>query len=769
MIDYAKELNPAQLEAATTLDGPVLVIAGAGSGKTRTIVFRLANLVESGVPASSILLLTFTRKASREMVERAVFLLGQSGMGDIAQGPGLAAVQGGTFHAYAYSVLRLFRPEGFSRDASIMDSADTIAALQHCKENLKLGKGDSSFPKLQTVQSYISKSRNREQDLDLILQREAQHLLPHAGDMLLLADAYAAFKKEQGVLDYDDLLFTLEDTLRSRPEALAWCRGRHSHIMVDEYQDTNLVQARLAALLAGVDKDVTGGHDRSAVGNIMAVGDDAQSIYAFRGATVRNILRFPEIFPGTKIIRLEENYRSTQPVLDLTNAILENAPEGYAKHLFTRKEGGEKPRVIRPVSDLSQANIVAGRIVELLQDYPPHEIAVLFRAGFQSYHLEVQLNKLGIRFRKYGGIRYSEAAHVKDLMSYLRLMLNPLDFTAFQRIALLSRGVGPKTVLKLYQAVQTGDSKALDKARAKYPSLAEDLAFLDYLRGHEFSPSMAFSETLRHYTPRLEEQFPDDYPRRLQGLEQLGQVAAMYSDMDLFVTDLSLEDPLGNDEERDTVVLSTIHSAKGLEWKAVIVLDLVEDRFPSRHAMVRPDDFEEERRLMYVACTRAGESLDLSAPATLYDRSAGGTTPATPSPFIREIAPGLYDEWQESFSGGLVPRKRPGDTVPGAAYSSLGIPAAAAAPVRPAPRRIPGAPRGAVQDVDPAIGWQLPPDPASTQAIPSSQPPAKLGYCSHRIFGRGKIVQHLPPDKYKVNFPGMGLKVIMAAYLTMED
>ena len=752
MIDYERELNPAQLEAATTLDGPVLVIAGAGSGKTRTIVFRLAKLVESGVPASSILLLTFTRKASREMVERAMHLMGQGHMGDIAHGPGLASVQGGTFHAYAYSVLRVFRPEGYSRDATVMDASDTIAALQHCKGELKLGK-DSSFPKLQTLQSFISKSRNREQDLEVILQREAQHLLPHADDMLRMADAYTAFKKQQGLLDYDDLLFTLEDTLRERPEALAWCRGRHSHIMVDEYQDTNLVQARLAALLAGVDKNVAGGGDDHPAGNIMAVGDDAQSIYAFRGATVRNILKFPEIFPGARIIRLEENYRSTQPLLDLDNAILRNAPEGYAKTLFTRREGGEKPRVIRPLSDLSQAGIAAARIVELRRQYPAREIAVLFRAGFQSYHLEVQLGKLGVPFRKYGGIRYSEAAHVKDVMAYLRLVLNPLDFTAFQRLALLYKGVGPKTALKLYQAIRTADAKAIEKARAKHPELAADLDFLDLLRGHEFSPSAAYGETLRHYTPRLEEHYPDDYPRRMQGLEQLGQVAAMYTDMDLFVTDLSLEDPIAEGEERDSVVLSTIHSAKGLEWKAVIILDLVEDRFPSRHALARPDDYEEERRLMYVACTRAGESLDLSVPATLYDRGVASTVPATPSPFVREIPPDCYDEWQESFSGGLVPRKRTADALPPPSYSSLGSSAL--------PQALP--PVRARKDPDPAIGWTAPQEPGTPAQA------GTLGYCTHRIFGRGKIVQHLPPDKYRVNFAGVGLKVIMAAYLSFEE
>ncbi len=760
MIDYARELNPAQLEAATTLEGPVLVIAGAGSGKTRTIVYRLANLVRSGVAPSSILLLTFTRKAAREMLERARLLLGRHGAGTLAdQGASLAAVQGGTFHAYAYSVLRLFRPVGFERAASVMDGPDMLAAIQHCKEELALGKGDHSFPKTQTIQSYISKSRNREQEITDILGREAHHLLPHGESISRIAAAYADFKRKQALLDYDDLLFELETLLRTRPEALSHCRSRNRYIMVDEYQDTNMVQARLASLLAGADPGAEGSEPGS--GNILAVGDDAQSIYAFRGANVRNILHFPDLFPGTRLIRLEENYRSTQPVLDLTNAILEKAPEHFDKHLFTRLEGGEKPQVIRPHSDISQAALAAARIKELLHACDPHEIAVLFRAGYQSYHLEVQLNKLGLRFRKYGGIRYTEAAHIKDAVSYVRLVQNPLDFTAFQRMADLSKGIGKKTCLKLYQAVLAADAKALAKAAAKFPDFAADLTLLDDLRVRRPAPALLLGEVLRHYAPKLEERYPDDHPRRMQGLEQLTQIAAAYTDLDLFIADLSLDDPLEEDEgERDCLTLSTIHSAKGLEWQAVLLIDLVEERFPSRHAMSRADDFEEERRLMYVACTRAKRHLSLFVPATLYDRGSGGAIPAMPSPFVRELPPDLYEEWQESFTGGLTRRAQASVSQSGGFSGS-----------RSAANR----PFAGQQPVRNQFGF---PDSQESPQPPQEEPrepeqartgPTKLGYCTHKIFGRGKIVQELPPDKYRVHFPGMGLKVIMAAYLVMEE
>ncbi|MDR0338910.1 MAG: ATP-dependent helicase [Desulfovibrio sp.] len=790
MIDYARDLNPAQLEAATTLEGPVLVIAGAGSGKTRTIVYRLARLVESGVPASSILLLTFTRKAAQEMLDRARRLMHQRGMPELAEyGPGangpshawLAAVQGGTFHAYAYSVLRLFQPEGYGRNLTVMDSADIMAALQHCREELKAGKGDRSFPKNQTINGLLSKSRNKELPLEDVVRREASHLFMHVETMQRMAESYTRYKREKNLLDYDDLLFALEEALVTRPEALAYCRKRHRYIMVDEYQDTNPVQARIAGLVAGLAPDATrsplprtaSGADAASVppftGNIMVVGDDAQSIYAFRGADVRNILRFPDLYPGTRLIRLEENYRSTQPLLDLSNAVLTNAAEGYAKHLFTRREGSAKPALIRPLSDRSQAQLAAARIVELLRVYRPGEIAVLFRAGFHSFALELALNKIGVAFRKFGGIRYTEAAHVKDVMSFVRLVLNALDHTAFTRMAALSAGVGPKTCLKIYRLIAGGNAKELKKALVRHAQLAEDLGFIERMRQERPKPALLLSNIVEHYRPRLESLFPDDYPRRMQGLEQLIQIASAYTELDLLVADLSLEDPAGGEEEYgDAVVLSTVHSAKGLEWAAVLIIDLVEERFPSRHAMARPEDFEEERRLMYVACTRAKDSLTLYVPATMYDRGSGGNIPGLPSPFVRELTPGLYDEWQEGYHGGLVEKKRETSLNPFARASTRTtegsdpfVATKSAAPVFAARTRPGSTPEAPLEEQLPANGIG--------QGERRLASPGECGFCRHRIFGRGKIVQHLPPDKVRVNFPGVGLKVIMAAYLTMED
>ena len=741
MIDIST-LNPAQLEAVTAPDGPVLVIAGAGSGKTRTIVHRLAWLAEQGVPASDMLLLTFTRKASREMLLRATDLLGYS----------IGGVHGGTFHSFAFSVLRQYRPAWAEGPVTVMDSADSASAIQQCKERLKVGKGDRSFPKTQTIIGLLSKARNKEISIGDVLQRDAQHLLPHADALESIGEAYRGYRRQHGLLDYDDLLFELEDLLKGDPEAgreglAERFRERYRYIMVDEYQDTNRVQARLVRLLAGE------------AGNVMAVGDDAQSIYAFRGADVRNILDFPKLFPGTRVIRLEENYRSTQPVLDVANAVLAPASEGFRKNLFTTKENTPKtPRVrlVRPMSDLTQANVVAARVEELLDRYQAKEIAVLFRAGYQSYHLEVALSKRGIKFRKYGGLRYAEAVHVKDVVAFVRLAINPLDMPSFERVAGLSKGVGTKTAEKIYHVAAQGDFDALRKACTKYPDLWSDMLLLDKLREHNLTPAALIEMVIEHYTPRLQAIFPDDWPRRQQGLSELAHIASAYTDLEQFVADLSLETPEDDADEFDEagrVVLSTIHSSKGLEWDAVILLDLVEDRFPSRHALVRPEDFEEERRLMYVACTRAREDLELFVPATLYSRQNGGNEPATPSPFVRELPFSALEEWQEGYTGRISKRSTSFAGDPAFSRPSLDI-----------PRELANPNAGRVKGVFPP-----PVIPEAKGDRAASKGGAGCGYCRHKVFGRGKIVEQLPPDKCRVNFPGFGLKVILSAFLTREE
>ncbi len=701
-IDFDKELNPAQREAALHSSGPVLVIAGAGSGKTRTIVYRLAHLAEQGIPPENILLLTFTRKASQEMLIRA---------GQILDRP-LAGAGGGTFHSFAYSILRRnAQALGFDNGFTLMDRADSEGLIKEVKDNLALGKGDKSYPKKSTLTDLITKSRNKEVGLETILDREAFHLAPYLEDLTKISSEYEKIKMAHGLADYDDLLFHLDRLLATREDLRQELRRRFKYIMVDEFQDTNLVQARIVRHLAGED------------GNIMAVGDDAQSIYGFRGANVENILKFPETFKNTKIIRLEQNYRSVQPILDLTNNILANALNKFDKKLFSDRKEGPMPRVVHSLSDRTQATLVVNRILELKKDYPLHEIAVLFRAGYHSYALEVALGQIGIDYKKYGGLRFHEAAHIKDALAYLRLALNPSDLVAWQRALGHIKGVGPKTTARIVNARLGGDDSVLGKMKKKYPALETLLLQLDTIKSCA-TPGAALAQAVTFYTPIMMERYPDDYPKREAGLEQLAQIATNYQNLDSFLADLCID---GDQEEaarrEDTLVLSTAHSAKGLEWKAVIIIDLVEDRFPSKKSLAKPEDLEEERRLMYVACTRAKDSLTMFVPATIYNRYNGMSEPTMPSPFIRELPESCFESWHESYSGGTECRK---------------------------PRE------SSEESID---------STRSDGTGKAKSEPEKLGFCRHRIFGKGKIIAAIPPDKYRVNFPGFGLKVIIGDYL----
>lgn len=694
-IDYSKELNEAQLKAVLTLDGPVLVIAGAGSGKTRTIVYRLAYLVEQGIPPESILLLTFTRKAAGEMLKRAEALLGVE----------LQGISGGTFHSFAYAMLRKFAkaldaPQGFS----IIDTSDAKDILAQARASLHLDK-DRGFPNKNTLYDLISRSRNKEMSLEDFLSNYAYHLIKFLPEIERIYSYYKKFKQEHYLLDYDDILFSFEGLLLQKEEIRHFLQQFFQYIMVDEYQDTNLVQGRLIKLLAG---------DR---GNVMAVGDDAQSIYGFRGATVDNILNFPKLFPEAKIIKLEQNYRSTQNILELTNYILSQAKEKYPKKLFSAKKGKCKPEIIYTTSDLSQAQVVVKKIQELAESYPYSEIAVLFRAGYQSYALEMELTRVGIAFHKYGGQKFAEAAHIKDILAFLRLVANPCDVLAWTRALSNLKGVGPKTCQRLYLAFMEGNSELSKNICKGKEELAEVLDKLEQLRFRSLPPMQVLEEIMSIYGPIMEEKFVDDLPKRVAGVEQLLQIASTYDNLDIFLADLSLEPSFREEKERDRLVLSTIHSAKGLEWSAVLILDLVEERFPSRMAMQDPKEIEEERRLLYVGCTRAREYLALLVPATIYNRYQNSFEPVSPSPFIQEIDFKLVKRLKETYFGEIVALEEKLEKVEDKKKNNF---------------------------------------------------TATGNYCEHKIFGRGKVIAHIPPNKYKVNFPKFGLKLVLGDYLTFK-
>ncbi len=708
-IDLEKDLNPSQLEAVTTVQGPVLVIAGAGSGKTRTVVYRLAYLVNQGIAPESILLLTFTRKASQEMLTRAGNLLGQ----------GLQGINGGTFHSFAYGILRQYGSAlGFKNGLTVMDRGDSEEIIRQVKESSEIGKKDRSFPKKNTILSLLSKSRNKELDLVSLLEKESRHLLPYAEDLQSLDELYQKFKLQHSLVDYDDLLFYLENLLLENQNIKDFLSLRYSHIMVDEYQDTNLVQGRLVRHLSGKED------------NLMVVGDDAQSIYSFRGATINNILCFTQDFPKTKIIKLEQNYRSTQPILTLSNQILEGAKEKYQKELFSTREQGIEPQILRPLSDLTQARVVVNKIQELSQNYPLHEIAVLFRSGYQSYPLELALNKVSLVFQKYGGIKFTEAAHIKDVLAHLRLVLNPTDLPAWQRAMSLVSGIGPKICQRLYNSMVQEDAQYLNDTCQKKPQLKTVMDLLSSLRQQNETPYNILQSILEYYQPLFQEKYSDDYPRRQPGLEQLSQIASAYQELDVFLSDMTLENPeqlVNNDPLQDYLILSTVHSAKGLEWSAAIIIDLVEERFPSKHAMMKAEDMEEERRLFYVACTRAKDYLAICVPESIYNRYQNRCDPVMPSPFIQELSQANFEELKENHSGFLTKTNTNKKTC-----------------------------QSKTKDKKEFSG--------SRQNTSS----AKYGYCQHKIFGRGKVVQFISPNRYKVNFPGFGLKVIIGDYLQFE-
>jgi DNA helicase-2/ATP-dependent DNA helicase PcrA len=611
-IDYEGHLNPSQLEAVTAAGSPILVIAGAGSGKTRTIVYRVAWLVEQGIDPASILLLTFTRKAAQEMLSRAAELLDGR----------VSRVSGGTFHSTGNLILRRYgRLIGFDASFSIMDQGDSIEALDEIRKSLSqrldLPKG---FPRARTISDIISRARGSGETIEDGTRSRYPHLVPYVPQIEAVETQYREHKLANNLMDYDDLLLNtvrlMTDHERIRNEiAAGW-----THILVDEYQDTNRLQAQMLRLLAT-------GHD-----NVMAVGDDSQSIYSFRGAEFRNIIDFPNIFMGTKIVKLEENYRSTAAILAVTNAIVQGATTGYAKRLYTRKTEGPKPLAARPADERGQSRFVVQCVKELeTHGIPLRDVAVLFRAGFHSFDLEGELGRNGISFVKYGGFKFLESLHIKDVLAYLKVINNPRDRLSWSRILKTLPGVGPKTAMKL--AGQIAERRfPLDCSDLTSPKVAAGKPFQDLvnlvaeLKEQTGPISEKVDRINLHYFSYLQEHY-DNYPKRMRDLEQLADLTASYRSLNRFLNDMALEPP---DEDRgaqgrteSALVLSTIHSAKGLEWHTVIVIWATEGRIPSPMAEGSPEEMEEERRLLYVATTRAKHNLVVVAPRTYIDRNKG--------------------------------------------------------------------------------------------------------------------------------------------------
>ena len=632
-IDYRKALNAAQYEAVTHAGGPVLVIAGAGSGKTQTLTYRVARLIEQGERPESILLLTFTRKSAREMLRRASVLLDER----------TERVAGGTFHSFANLTLRTEAPKlGYGSNFTILDQGDAEDVVNVLRTRLGLASKERRFPKKQTLWKMYSMSVNTLTPLELVIAKDFPQFAQQVSEIEQLAQAYVAYKRQNNVMDYDDLLVNLVTLLETVPEVRTRLAARYRHVMVDEYQDTNALQARIVLHL--------GAH-----GNLMVVGDDSQSIYAFRGANFRNIMDFPKQFPGAAVITLEENFRSTQPILDLTNEIIARAAEKYSKALFTRREGGEKPMLVAVEGEATQSRFIAQQILELReQGVELQDIAVLFRAGYQSFDLEIELARLNIPYVKFGGLKLMETAHIKDVVAHLRVLENPRDIVSWTRILLLVDGVGPATAERITDEILRGMNPLSSASDARLAQLVRSggidamLGTLRAIARDTVAVGDKLSRLIEYYLPVLREHY-DDHSKRVKDLEMLQNIGERYRDLGPMLTDLALEPPNESVEdlspegsEREFVTLSTIHSAKGLEWHSVFVIYLVDGRFPMSSAAESMDAMEEERRLFYVACTRAKRNLYLTYPMNLFDR-ATGTILSKQSRFLDGIPEALLD------------------------------------------------------------------------------------------------------------------------------
>lgn len=632
-IDYAGALNPAQLAAVAHDEGPLLVIAGAGSGKTRTLTYRVARLVEDGVRPRSILLLSFTRKAAQEMLRRAAELLDSR----------CREVAGGTFHSFAYHELRSNAPKlGFPKGFTILDRTDAEDLIGLIRKEITPGE-DCGLPRKATLAAMFSRSVNKSLALEEVIYNDYPHFCSQLQLINEIWMKYSQRKIEHAFCDYDDLLVYFYRLLCDDHSVRMKLSSSFSHILVDEYQDTNLIQAEIISLLAGPQR------------NVMVVGDDSQSIYAFRGASFKNIITFPERFPGTRIIKLEENYRSVQPILDLTNQIIEHAAEKYTKRLFTRRGGGRRPLVMATRDENAQSRYICAEIARWVrQGVPLNDIAVLFRASFHSFDLELELTRLKIPFVKYGGFKFAESAHIKDLLAHMRIMAAPNDRISWQRALMLIDKVGPKSAQRVFELVsdQGRGAEGLLNApiKGKISTALNPLKELVAALGAPMLSVQQMGELiLQYYSPLLMERF-DDYPRRQRDLEQLLSIMTRYENVGDFLADMALEPPNTSSGDQltvtpdssDRLTLSTIHSAKGLEWHTVFIIWTLDGRFPSQLTVNNPEELEEERRLMYVAATRARENLIFTYPAQVYDRISNSVL-FKPSRFLDEIPTELMD------------------------------------------------------------------------------------------------------------------------------
>ena len=614
-------LNSQQRAAAAHGDGPLLIVAGAGTGKTTTLAARVAHLIREGADPAGILLLTFTRRAAQEMLDRVAKRLSK-GMGEAGE-RAAKQVWGGTFHGVAARLLRVYHAAlGLPQDFSILDRGDTEDLLDLCRGRLNLPNSGARFPKKRVCAAVLGRVASSGATVSEVVEAHFPHLLQHEPALRKLFDLYDEAKGDQNLLDFDDLLLFWE-ALAADPQAGPALRSRFPRVLVDEYQDTNLMQARLLKNLSPDGRGLT------------AVGDDAQAIYSFRSATVRNILDFADDFPNATVLPLETNYRSTEAVLTVANAVIAAAAERHEKTLTAVRRIGPRPLVVRCRDEAEQARFVADRVLELRESgLELDSQAVLFRASHHSLALELELGRRDIPFRKFGGLRFLETAHVKDLLAFLRLAENPRDEISALRCLLLLPGVGRSRAASATESLResAGDFDSAWRESAAPRGGASEwrslVSLMEMLAADRDDLSSQVRRVRNLYRPLMEATY-DNAAERNRDLEQIELLAGRGRDRASFLADLTLDPPSSREsgpggprDDEECLTLSTMHSAKGLEFDAVFVLNACEGGIPSSNA---EDDaaFEEERRLFYVALTRAKTHLFVLHPLTRHLKPRG--------------------------------------------------------------------------------------------------------------------------------------------------
>ncbi len=636
------QLNPEQLQVVKEGDGPVLVLAGAGSGKTRTITHRVVWLLEQGVLPQEILLLTFTNKAAKEMLSRVASLLG----GDIHN------LWGGTFHSIANRLLRYYANElAYTSNFTILDQDDGQTLIKACVKDLHIDTTAKRFPSASKIGAILSYARNANQSIAKVLEERFGNLIENTSVIERIAQLYTERKRQSNSMDFDDLLLHLRNLLLENPVVRDRLSTQFHYILVDEYQDTNVIQADIVKLLSGVHK------------NILVVGDDAQSIYSFRAAQIKNILQFPQMYPGTKTFRLTKNYRSSPEILHVANSSIENNVDQFKKELQAVQQSFVKPSLAPAGNAGQEAEYIAENILRIHKKGTPlTQIAVLFRAAFHSQALEFELMKRDIPYEYRGGLKFFERAHIKDVISHLRIKANVKDEAAWLRVLSLQVGVGLTTAQAIFARVtsplQRGSLRGSEgnelaeicASEMRLPKRAASGWSLLHTTLQKLSTESHPADLIRavisgEYRSYLEAEYQDSM-ERLEDLEQFALFAEQTKDLTTFLDQVSLTDEYGsvrdqeNNLQQDRLILSTIHQAKGLEWDVVFVMHLADGKFPNPRALEEAGGIEEERRLFYVATTRARKNLFFTYPLTSgYDT----LLLQQPSLFLQELPEELFE------------------------------------------------------------------------------------------------------------------------------